>query len=67
MNSPVENLFSDLRGHAKAARGVFDIDDREIDVVGFAYVADMLAHDAAPRAAEDVADEENVQKTAPGS
>jgi hypothetical protein len=28
-------------------------------------MADVLAHDPAPRAAEDVADKKNVQKTAP--
>ena len=31
----------------------------------FEWGADVLAHNPAPRAAEDVADEEDVQKTAP--
>ncbi len=51
--------------HAEAAGGVFDIDDGEVDVVRLAHVADVLAHDPASRAAEDVADEKDVQKTAP--
>ncbi len=61
VGAPLENLFGDLRRDAETARGILDIDDREIDVVRRAYVADVLAHDFASRAAEDVADEQDIQ------
>ena len=57
VRAQIEELFGDLRRQAKAAGGVFRIDDGQLDVVRLAQVADVLAHDPAPRAAEDVADE----------
>ena len=57
VGAQVEEFFGNLRGHAEAAGGVLGVDDGEFDVVRLAHVADVLAHDPAPRAAEDVADE----------
>jgi hypothetical protein len=57
VGAEVEELVGDLRGEAEAAGGVLRVDDGELDVVGLADVADVLADDAAARAAEDVADE----------
>ena len=65
VRAQVEDLLGDLRRHAKAAGGVLGIDDDQIDGVRLAHMADMLTDDPASRAAEDVADKENVQKTAP--
>ncbi len=52
-----EELVDNLRGDAKAAGGVLDVHDGEVDVVGGTHVADVFAHDSASCAAEDVADE----------
>ena len=60
IRAQIEEVLGKLRRQAKAAGGVFGIDDGELDVVRRAQMADVLAHDPAPRAAEDVADEENV-------
>jgi hypothetical protein len=65
VGTEVEELIGDLRGHAEAASGVFDIHDGEVDFVGLAQMADVLAHNSASRAAEDVADEEDVQEQLP--
>ncbi len=65
VGAKVEQLFGDLRRYAETASGILRIDDGEFDVMRGAHVADVLAHDAAPRAAENVADEKNFQKTAP--
>ena len=65
VGAEVEELIGDLGGYAKAAGGVFDVHDGEVDFVGLAQMADVLAHDAASRAAEDVADEEDVQEQLP--
>jgi hypothetical protein len=53
----VKQFFGNLWCDSEAASGIFRIDDGEFDVMGFAYVADVLAYDAAPRAAENVTDE----------
>ena len=60
VGAEIEQLLGDLGRHAKAAGGVLDIHDGEVDVMGFAHVADVFAHDFATCAAEDVADEEDV-------
>ena len=62
VGAEVEQFVGDLRGHAKAAGGVLDVHDGQIDLVGLADVANVLTDDPAPRAAEDVADEEDVQR-----
>ena len=61
IGAQVEDLLGDLRRHAEAAGGVLNVHDRQLDLVRLAHVADVLAHDPASRAAEDVADEKNVQ------
>ena len=61
VRAQVEKLLGQRRRNAEAAGGVFGVDDDEFDVVRFTEMADVLAHDAASRAAEDVADEEDVQ------
>ncbi len=58
----VEDLLGELRGQAEASGGIFGVDDGEVDRVRLADVADVLADDFASRAAEDVADKEDVQK-----
>jgi len=57
VRAQLEKLVGNLRGQAEAAGGVLRVDDGELDAVGLADVADVLADDAAARAAEDVADE----------
>ena len=61
VRAQVEEVFGDLRGDAEAAGGVLSIDDDEFDVVGLTDMPDVLADDLSSRAAEDIADEENVQ------
>jgi hypothetical protein len=55
--SAPEDLLGDLRGQAKSAGSVFRVDDGQVHGMGLAQMANVLAHDLAPRAAEDVADE----------
>jgi hypothetical protein len=62
VRAQIEKLFGNLRSQAKAAGGVFRIDDGQLHLVRLTQMADVLAHDPAPRAAEDVADEKDVQK-----
>ncbi len=62
IRAQVEKLLGKLRRNPEAASGVLRVDDDQLDVVSLAQMADVLAHDPASRAAEDVADEENVQK-----
>ena len=47
------------RREAESAGGVFGVDDDEIDGAALDDVAEVLVHDAAAGAAEDVADEED--------
>ena len=61
VGAQVEDFLGNLRGDAEAAGGVFGVDDGEVDGVRLADVADVLADDFASRAAEDVADEKDVQ------
>src|SRR5580698_1797012 len=61
IRAELEELIGDLRRHAEAARRVLDVHDGEINLVSLAHMADMLAHNPAPRAAKDVADKQNVQ------
>jgi len=56
----VEDLFGEGGRDAEASGGVFAIDDKEVDGVGFEDVGEMLAYDVAAGGAEDVADEEDV-------
>ena len=61
VGAEVEELVGDRRGEAESAGGVFSVDDDEVDGAALDDVADVLAHDAATGAAEDVADEEDAQ------
>ncbi len=57
----IEEVLGNLRRHAESACGVFRVDDGQVDVAGLAHMADVFADNLAPRAAEDVANEKNVQ------
>ena len=61
IRAQIEEILGDLRRQAEAAGGVFRIDDGQVHGVRFAQMADVLAHDPASRAAEDVANEKNIQ------
>jgi hypothetical protein len=61
----VEELVGDAGGEAEPAGGVFSIDDHEVDRAAGDDVAEVLADDAAARAAEDIADKEYAQIDAP--
>jgi hypothetical protein len=60
IRSQIEELLGDLRRQAKAAGGVFRIDDGQLHLMRLAQMADVLTHDPASRAAEDVADEKDI-------
>ena len=62
MGAEVEEFFGDGWGDTEAAGGVFAVDDKEIDGVGFEDVGEMLADDVAAGRAKDVADEKNVHR-----
>ena len=61
VGAQVEELFGDLGREPEAAGGVFGVDDEQFDLMRLAQVVQMFAHNAAACAAEDVADEEDVQ------
>ncbi len=61
----LEQVFGDLRSDAETAGGVFSVDDDQIDGMGGAHMPDVLADNPAACTAENVADEKNVQETAP--
>jgi hypothetical protein len=58
----VKELVGNLRRHTKTAGGIFCVDHHQIHVVGRADVAEVLTHNAASRAPENVPNEKNVQK-----
>jgi hypothetical protein len=62
IGSKVEQVFSDLRRNAKSACGILGIDYNEIDGMRIDDMANVLAHNLATRASEDVTDEKNVQE-----
>ena len=53
-------LHWDGAAFPNSAGGVLGVNDGEVDGVGLAHMADVLADDLASRAAEDVADEQEV-------
>ena len=59
VSAQLEDLLGDLRCHAEAAGGVFDVHYCQVHVVSLAHMTDVLAHDPAPCAAENVADEQD--------
>src|SRR5579859_494737 len=58
----IKQLVSDCGCEAKAARGVFGIGDYQIDLVRLNQVREVIAHNFASRAAENVTDEENLHE-----
>jgi hypothetical protein len=65
IGAQIEYVVGDLRGDAEAAGGVLDIDDHEFDCVRLADVAYVRLNDPAPSTAENIADEEEIQKATP--
>src|SRR5258708_26867817 len=61
VGAELEEVIGDPRGDTESAGGVLRVDDGEVDRVSLADVANVLRDDFASRAAEDVADEKNVQ------
>jgi hypothetical protein len=61
----VKELVGNGGSEAESARGVFGIDDDEVNGMAGDDVAEVLANDAAARAAEYVTDEEDAQMDAP--
>ena len=60
VGAEVEELFGDGGGEAEAAGGVFAVDDKEIDGVGFKDVREVFADDVAAGGAKDIADKEDI-------
>jgi hypothetical protein len=60
VSTEIEELFCDGRGDAKAASGVFSVDDEEVDGVGFKDVREVFADDVAAGGAKDIADKKDV-------
>ena len=56
IRAQVEQILGELRRHAKAARRILGIDNHQIHVVRLAHMANVLAHNPAPRAAKNIAD-----------
>src|ERR1035438_3688445 len=61
VNAQLEEFFSDLRSDAKAPGRVLPVSDGEIHAVLFLQLGQAFMHDGAPRAAENVTNEENAQ------
>ena len=57
----VEQVFGNLRRHAKPACRILGVDHNQVDIVFLTHMADVLAHNPASRTAEDVADEKDIQ------
>jgi hypothetical protein len=60
IGSKLEEFLANSRRDAEAARRILHIDYEELDFVGLDEVVEMFANDLASRAAEDIADEENL-------
>ena len=60
MRAEVEELFGEGGCDAEAAGGVFAVDDKQVDGVGFEDVREVFADDVAAGGAEDVADKEDI-------
>ncbi len=58
----VEDFFGDGGCEAEASGGVFAVDDKEFNGVGFEDVRQMFAYDVAAGGAKNVADKKNVHK-----
>jgi hypothetical protein len=60
VGAEIEELFCDGGREAEAAGGVFAVNDKEINIVGFKHVGKMFTHDMAAGGAKDIADEEDI-------
>jgi hypothetical protein len=60
VGAEVEELVGEGGSEAEATGGVFAIDDKEVDGIGFKDVREMFADDVAAGGAEDIADEEDI-------
>jgi hypothetical protein len=57
MATQVKQLVGNGRREPKSARGIFRIGDHQINLVGFHYMAQMVAYDLASGTAEYIANE----------
>ena len=62
VRAQVKELVGNLRRHAKSAGSIFHVDHQQVDVVCRTDVADVLTHNPASRATENVTNKKNVQK-----
>jgi len=60
MSAEVEELVGEGGSEAEATGGVFAVDDKEIDGIGFKDVREMFADDVAAGGTKDIADEEDI-------
>jgi hypothetical protein len=65
VRAEVEQLLSNLRRNSESPGSILSVDDDQLDIVSLNHVLDVLAHDPAPRAAEDVANEKDLQAVVP--
>src|SRR5258706_890846 len=54
----IEDFVGDGRRQPETACGIFHVGDHQINLVGLHHMGEMVTYDLAPRAAEDVTDEE---------
>jgi hypothetical protein len=57
-----EQLVGQLRGDPRAVRGVLAVDDREVGAVLLSQAREVLLDGAPPCRAEDVREEEDLQR-----
>jgi hypothetical protein len=60
VRAQIEKLIGKLRRQAKAPGGIFGIDDDQFHFMRLTDMADVFTHNPASRAAEDVADKEDI-------
>src|SRR5579871_717829 len=58
----VEKLVGDSRCNAEPAGRIFRISDHQVDLVGLHDVSNMVAHNLAAGAAENISNKENLHK-----
>jgi hypothetical protein len=61
VGAQIEKIFRDGRSYAKSAGRILGIDNKQIYTPFRDHVRQMFAHDAPPRAAENIADKKNPQ------
>jgi hypothetical protein len=60
VGAEVEEFVCDGWRDAKAAGGVFAVDNEQIYIIGFKDVREMFADDVAAGGAKDIADKEDI-------